>query len=188
VSRGCQWAVLGCGAALVAACGSESTHHYSSDGSGGAGASGGAGPGSGGDGGSPTGGSGGASGSGTGGTSGAAGDGGAGADAGISGSGGSGGGDEDGGPACLDGSKRCEANTPQECRQGAWVPLAPCPATAPACSNGACAVARFTGGFTTAQGNSGTSSVLLREHGFEFAPRICVDVAGTMMCATGGFR
>jgi hypothetical protein len=89
---------------------------------------------------------------------------------------------------CLAGSKRCLQELPQECREGGWVALAACPGSAPVCTNGACAGARFTGAFVVAQDEVGTAERRLRDHGFEFPARACAPVAGATTCVTGGFR
>lgn len=89
---------------------------------------------------------------------------------------------------CMEVSKRCAGGTPQECQGGAWVSLAACPVDAPACTNGVCALARTTGGLVTVQSGAGAGDIRLRDHGFEFLPRACADVAGVTVCVSGGLR
>jgi len=89
---------------------------------------------------------------------------------------------------CLDDSRRCVGDTPEACQAGSWVSLAPCPLEAPACTNGVCAPARVTGGLVTVQADATAGEIRLRDHGFEFQPRTCAEVAGAMMCVTGGLR
>jgi predicted transcriptional regulator len=65
----------------------------------------------------------------------------------------------------------------------------PCPASKPACSNGACAVATLSGGIVTvSDGVLSTSTVRLVEHGLEYTQTTCGTVGTQKVCVTGGIR
>jgi hypothetical protein len=89
---------------------------------------------------------------------------------------------------CLEDSRRCVGDAPEECRAGSWVSLDQCPTSAPACTNGVCAAARLTGALVSMQGEAAAGGVRLRAHGFESLPRTCADVSGTTVCVNGGLR
>jgi hypothetical protein len=89
---------------------------------------------------------------------------------------------------CLEDSRRCVGDAPEECRGGSWLSLDSCPTRAPACTNGVCAAARLTGALVSVQGDAAAGDVRLRAHGFESLPRTCADVSGATVCVNGGLR
>jgi hypothetical protein len=93
-------------------------------------------------------------------------------------------------PDCVNDTLRCvDMTTPSKCVDGSWTDQDPCPASKPACSNGLCAVATFSGGIVTvSDGVLSTSTARLVEHGLEYTQTTCGSVGTRKVCVTGGIR
>jgi hypothetical protein len=89
--------------------------------------------------------------------------------------------------ACMEGSGRCNANTPEMCKAGSWVPQTACAGASPVCTNGVCASEQVIGGLATVTPVS-TGTVQLLDQGFEFLPRSCSAGTTNQVCVTGGLR
>ena len=92
---------------------------------------------------------------------------------------------------CQDELRRCGAeNTPEVCVDGAWTAMAACSGSTPACTNGVCSVAKFSGSLTTTrQLDVAPVDMQLVDHGFYRATPTCARTAGgAEICVYGGFE
>ncbi len=92
----------------------------------------------------------------------------------------------DAGPfVCVEGSSRCNGNTPQTCSDAGWVASASCGGASPVCSNGVCGSFAVTGSVSSLAPSTVANDAGFRivSAGFEQGARACNDAG---ICVTGG--